>query len=182
MIFIEGIGFLPKNFLSYPLKYGRLAPIELIQKGLFMEELHNVFLYSWLAIGFVFLILEILAAAGMFFFISLAIGCFGAAVCAVFDVPFFYQLWAMPLVTLASFVLLKKGITFAKPKKLKTNVDALMGLEAVVLQPLEPYKGGYIRVRQEEWAAIAEDNQFYDKNTKVVVIRISGNKLVVKQK
>jgi len=144
-----------------------------------MEEYNSILMYVWLATGIAFLILEV-GTPGLLFFVSLSVGCFAAAICAFFDISFFYQLWAIPLITVASFGLLKKFITLRGPQKYKTNVEALIGQEAIVTKIIEPYKGGYVRVKQEEWAALAEHNQTYYKDSKVVVIRIAGNKLIVK--
>lgn len=63
----------------------------------------------------------------------------------------------------------------------KTNVEALLGMEAVVITQIEPFKPGQIRLGGQEWTAIASDEDItIAKDEKVKVIKIEGVKAIVK--
>ncbi|MFR8519463.1 MAG: NfeD family protein, partial [Emergencia timonensis] len=62
----------------------------------------------------------------------------------------------------------------------KTNVDALIGREAVVTSTIKPLEPGIIRLGSQDWTAIckAEDTVIAE-GTRVQVIAIEGVKAVV---
>ena len=135
--------------------------------------------YLWLIMGIVLLILE-LTTPGLFFFISFAIGCGIAALFAFLGLSFIVQslgglvasgiaCWIM-----RSYFVTKKHATF------KTNIDALMHQTGIVTITIEPKKAGRVKIRGEEWPAVVEEPKILQIGTSVTVIRIDGNKVIVK--
>lgn len=62
----------------------------------------------------------------------------------------------------------------------KTNVDALVGMGAVVTTEIKPFEPGIVKLNGQDWTAIAEDsNTEIAKGVKVKVVRIEGVKTVV---
>ena len=62
----------------------------------------------------------------------------------------------------------------------KTNVDALVGREAMVTEPIEPFGSGQAKVDGLVWSAIAKDSHTtIQKGTTVIIDRVEGVKLVV---
>jgi len=75
----------------------------------------------------------------------------------------------------AVFVMTPKSISPSK-----TNIDALIGQEAIIIQTIEPRSVGRVKIKGEEWPAIADHHTILQKGTTVHIIRITGNKLFVK--
>ena len=135
--------------------------------------------YVWLIAGVLIMLLEI-GTPGLFFFLSLACGAFVAALGAFLEFSLFSQCWLAVIGTIISFMLLKSFITRTKKNSPRTNVDALIGQKALVIQAIEPRSTGRVKVNGEEWPAIADHQTILQKGTIVHIIRIDGNKLLVK--
>lgn len=135
--------------------------------------------YLWL-IATLFLLLSEVGTPGLFVFISLATGTFSAALIAFLGFSWFIQCWAVVLATLVSFTCFNYLLSKKKKPLTKTNVDALIHQEAVVIEPIEPRKTGRVKIRGQEWPAIADYHVVFQKGSIVTVIRVEGNKLVVK--
>jgi membrane-bound ClpP family serine protease len=68
-----------------------------------------------------------------------------------------------------------------KTGKTKTNVDALIGEEAKVLTYIKPFEPGSIKLRGQEWTAVAKDDNLAIASGEVVkVVAIEGVKAIVK--
>jgi len=68
-----------------------------------------------------------------------------------------------------------------KTGKSKTNVDALIGEEAMVLTEIKPFEPGSIKLRGQEWTAVAKEDSLTIESGKIVkVVAIEGVKAVVK--
>lgn len=62
----------------------------------------------------------------------------------------------------------------------KTNVDALIGKEAVVISAIKPFEPGIIKLSGQDWTAVSQNSEdSLDEGSKVKVIRIEGVKAVV---
>ena len=62
----------------------------------------------------------------------------------------------------------------------KTNVDALIGEEAKVVTVIQPFEPGSVKLKGQEWTAIAkEDGQIIAEGEIVRVVAIEGVKAVV---
>lgn len=67
----------------------------------------------------------------------------------------------------------------AIPKE-KTNIDTIIGLSGTVIQPIEKNSFGIVKVRNEEWRAVADDN--IDAGEEIVVRSVSGVTLTVEKR
>lgn len=92
-----------------------------------------------------------------------------------------------PIAMIITFVVLTLAYTFVGRKYIKerltvatkkTNADALIGKNALVLSPIEPQKPGRVRVESEDWRA--ESDEKIQKGDTVKVVSISGVTLKVK--
>ncbi|MFH1832239.1 MAG: NfeD family protein [bacterium] len=135
--------------------------------------------YLWLIAAIIFLLLE-LATPGLFFFISFSIGCAIAAGLTLLEFSLTLQITGATLATIIGFFILKKLFIQKNTPKLKTNIDALIGQTGVVTQAIAPLKPGRVRIGGQEWMAIAHDNLALQENTHVTIIKVKGNKLLVK--
>lgn len=65
--------------------------------------------------------------------------------------------------------------------KTESNVDALAGKTAIVIEKVEPRtEAGYVRLAGDRWRAVSLTGETFDKGEKVVIERIEGTKVFVK--
>lgn len=67
-----------------------------------------------------------------------------------------------------------------KPKKETTNLDRVIGMEAVVTEPIKKHIIGEVKVDGKRWSAISDEE--FEVGDEVVVEEISGVKLMVRKK
>jgi membrane protein implicated in regulation of membrane protease activity len=135
----------------------------------------------WMILGIICVIVEILDPA--FFFLSLGLGCIVTGLCSLF--PFVgssivIQIALFVIFSFISFLLMKKlAKKVLQPAGNDTNIFALKDKIAHVVKDIPVDGKGYVKIGGEEWSAISEDNSELKEGSKVVVIDIEGNKLIV---
>ncbi len=135
--------------------------------------------YLWLIAAIFFLLLE-LSAPGLFFFISFSIGCIIASLFAFLGFSSTTQVVIAVTASILGFLILKKLFLQKNKSRHKTNIDALVGRTAVVIKTIEPQKAGKVRVGGEKWTAASQKNIILQENTVVTIVKVKGNKLIVK--
>lgn len=140
----------------------------------------NGFIYFWLLLALTFLLLELLTP-GLFFFIAFAGGCTASAIATWFGYGLVVQCLVAFGASIISFAILRyKYASIARHGDAKTNIDALAGQEAIVLQEISYLKKGQVKVRGEAWSAKIDANEGSIQKGQVVrVIRIEGNSVIV---
>ncbi|HEY31627.1 MAG TPA: NfeD family protein [Dehalococcoidia bacterium] len=95
--------------------------------------------------------------------------------------PFEWWLVAVLVTSLLCIVYVAIGRRYIKrwvqPKESKTNVDAIIGREGVVVKSIAKNSSGRVRVGSEEWLASAEED--FDEGAEVVVTAVRGATLIV---
>ena len=135
----------------------------------------------WLIACVAFVILEILPPPTHFFFVCMAFGALAGAVAAVFS-----TLAWLPWVVFAvvSVALTPLMIPLAKflftPKTHASNVDALLGQKALVMETVDPKQAGTVKVGGEKWRAVSLHERF-EKDTWVEVERIEGASVIIRR-
>jgi len=76
------------------------------------------------------------------------------------------------------FVIIGRGVVKSIREKPKTGSEALIGEQAIVIKTLEPE--GQIKVKGEIWPARSLNEKTIVKKSKVEIIRVEGNTLIVK--
>lgn len=67
--------------------------------------------------------------------------------------------------------------------RVKTNYESLIGSEGKVTAKIDNFnQAGTVVVNGQEWTARAEEDQIIDVGTKVIIVNISGVKLIVTEK
>src|SRR5574341_1727302 len=133
----------------------------------------------WLIAGLVLAILEIFTPG--FVFICFTFGCFVAAIVAVLDFGFSWQIGIFSGTTFVLFVSARQvfGKLFTKhAAPTLTNVDRLVGLVAITLEEVNDQRG-QVKVEGEAWSARSGSGEKLPPGIKVRVLRLDGNKLVV---
>ncbi len=137
----------------------------------------------WMILGIICIIIEILDPA--FFFLSLGIGCIATGLFSLF--PFIYnsipiQIALFAVFSFIAFLLMRKlGKKVLETSGEETNVYALKGKIGVVTTEIIAEGKGYVKIGGEEWSAVSDDRSLIPINTKVEIVDISGNKLIVKK-
>ncbi|GAB4302698.1 MAG: NfeD family protein [Myxococcota bacterium] len=140
--------------------------------------------HYWLIAAMVFAVTEVFIPG--FVIIWLSVGAVAAAVVAYFNGSANLQLLIFAVVStilaVLSRVIFKKFLFPKQEKSLKTNVDALIGREGVVTEPLKnEHQKGFVKVGGEIWSAQAASTKDYpmESGTIVKVVRIEGVRLIV---
>ena len=136
----------------------------------------------WLIIGIICVVIEIFDPA--FFFLALGVGAIVTSLLSI--TPFIrdsliWQLIIFALLSFLSFLLTRKmGKKMLSKSGEETNVYALKGRSGTVIQSIPSQARGRVKIGGEEWSAIAEDDAQIEQNTRIVVVGIDGNKVIVK--
>jgi len=136
----------------------------------------------WLIAGVLLCIMEIFTLG--FFALWFGAGAFAAAVLAATGLGLAWQLVAFTIVSLILLFSSRKFFLKATSEnEIKTNVDALIGEEGIVLRKVQKefMEQGQVKVRGEVWTAVCEQGSI-DPGEIVEVVRVSGAKLIVKRK
>ncbi|MGF6375404.1 membrane protein implicated in regulation of membrane protease activity [Clostridiales Family XIII bacterium PM5-7] len=133
----------------------------------------------WLIVGVVFAIIEGLTMG--LTTIWFTGGAIAALIASLLDLGVSAQVVLFFVVSVVLLVLTRKiFIKKLRTGQEKTNIDALIGMGAVVTTEIKPFQPGIVKINGQEWTAISEDSQeTIGKNEKVEVIRIEGVKAVV---
>lgn len=141
--------------------------------------------YFWLIVSILFLFAEI-STPGLFFFIAFAMGSSVAAVSAFLSFSFMTQCVVALVSSILFFGILRHYFSSkSKSENAETNVDALKGQKGVVLKEVQTNELGQnslgrVKVGGEEWPAQTVDNVMLQKGAVVVVVKVQGNRLIVK--
>ena len=138
------------------------------------------YLLFWGVVFVVMLIAEI--ASMQLVSIWFAVGAAGAFVAAMMNLPFTAQLAifviASVLLLLVTRPLLAKLRVKQQPR---TNADLNIGETAVVIEDIDPALGtGRARLGGVDWIAVSESGSNIPAETVVMVTRVDGAKLVVR--
>jgi len=133
----------------------------------------------WLVLLILFLVAE--GATAAVTTIWFAAGALVAMVAALLGAQIWLQVILFVVVSIGCLLalrpLLKKYIT---PKKVRTNVDAVVGSQGVVLERIDNLAGtGRVKLGGMEWTARAENNECIETGTVVLVEKIEGVKVFV---
>ena len=135
--------------------------------------------WIWLIAAVIFIIIEAMTVG--LTTIWFAAGAFVALVLALFKVGAVPQVAVFLIVSLVLLGTTRKVfVNKLKTGSQKTNVDALVGEEAVVLEDITPHNTGLVKVKGQNWTAVAYDKEAtIPKDTTVKVKAIEGVKLIV---
>lgn len=102
---------------------------------------------------------------------------------AIFNVPFVFQAIAFVVVSIALLFFTKPLIKKINSKNdFKTNAEELTEEIGVVVKDIPVDDIGEVKVKYQVWNAISENNEPIEEGKKVSIVKIEGNKLVVKEK
>lgn len=134
----------------------------------------------WMIIGIICIIIEIFDPA--FFFFSLGIAAIVTGLLSLLVQSTALQILIFVILSFISFLLMRKlGKKVLSVTDKDTNVYALKGKPGVVTKAIPENGKGYVKIGGEEWSAVEVDNKAIDLNSKITVLDIEGNKLIVQE-
>ena len=138
-------------------------------------------LLFWIFVIIATLIAEIFTIALVSLWFTVGAGL--ALICNLLGLPVFVQ-WIVFIVVSVLGILLFRSFWVNKMKKeiVPTNADANIGKEVVVTEDIDNMLNlGEVKVNGQLWSAKALNENKIEKNTKVVIRKIEGNKLLVER-
>lgn len=134
---------------------------------------------AWMIAGLVLLIAEMFH--GGLFLMWIGAGALITALCSLF-ISIEWVQWAIFAVSSVVLLIASRPLTRSIHARvtLPSNVDSLIGLQAVVLETIDPVANtGRVRVRSEEWRA--RSPVAIKQGAHVVVEKIEGTTMQVKE-
>lgn len=139
----------------------------------------NWFAIVWLALMVVFLLLE----AGTVSMVSIwfAVGALAAMVASLFSAPLWLQIVLFVVVSAALLLALRPlARKYFTPRLTKTNVDAVVGQEGLVLERIDNTEAtGRVKLGAVEWSARSTSGAPLEAGTRIKVDRVEGVKVFV---
>lgn len=133
----------------------------------------------WIVLAVVFAVVEFGTVALIsVWFVG---GATAALVASLLNAPLWLQVLIFAGVSALLLLLVRPFLRkFVDPHKVKTNVDALVGQKAVVIEPIDNLEGlGTVRLNGNIWSARTVDASKIPADTVVEIRAIEGVKLMV---
>lgn len=136
-----------------------------------------IILWILLAVGFLILEFSTVALISIWF----VVGSLVALIAGVLGAAFWLQLLLFALVALALLLLLRPFLQrFVTPHKVPTNIDAMVGQEAVVTEAISKLdETGSVKINGLVWSARSESGEPIPAGALVTVQAVEGVKLIV---
>ena len=136
---------------------------------------------DWLLAAVFAIIVEMLPPPTHFFFLCVPLGALAASIAAFFSTVSWLPWVAFAVTTIALTPMLIPLARFLfSPKPHASNVDALIGEKALVVEPITPKGPGVVKVRGESWRAMSEGDSF-NKEEWTEVVRVEGTHVIVRR-
>lgn len=135
-------------------------------------------LYWWLLIFVVLLAIEIFTVNLVS--IWFAIGAFVSFLIAMFTDDIIIQLVFFTVVSCLALFITKPIVKRVKVKTVSTNLDRVVGMEAIVTEDISKFQVGEVKVDGKRWSAKSDSS--IDKGSVVEIEKIDGVKLIVRKK
>jgi membrane protein implicated in regulation of membrane protease activity len=134
----------------------------------------------WILFFVVSVLIEVFVSPGLFYFLPFSVGSGCAAIAAYAGYNALQQILYFIGTSAFSFIFLRSLIKrISKDTLHKSNVYALLGKKAVVVETIAPCKKGWVKVDGELWSAASLDESLIEKGTVVEVRGSEGSHLKV---
>lgn len=137
-------------------------------------------IYVWIGVAVFFSLIE--AATLGITSIWMALAALVSLVLAALGVGLEWQIAAFLILSLVFLAFTRPvAIKYLKVGNVKTNVDAIVGENAIITMAIVKHGVGQAKVNGQIWTCITEDESEIEIGKEVVVIRVEGVKLIVKE-
>lgn len=132
----------------------------------------------FMVIGVLLMIAEI--AAPGFVLLPIGVGFILTGFIALFidQLPILFAILA--LIEVIIFIFSKKYLRkFFRTSTVATAVEGMIGKEAVVMEPIRPGEVGQVKLYGDLWTAQSSGRLTLEKGTRVRIVKIDGNRVIV---
>ncbi len=140
---------------------------------------------SWLIFWIFIIVSTLLVELFTVAFVSLwfTLGGICALICNLLHLPLLVQWIVFILVSVLSIVLFRSvWLNKLKTKIVPTNADANIGKEVLVTESINNLKNqGEVKVNGQLWSAKSINDEVIEKDTKVIIRKIEGSKVIVEK-
>ncbi len=152
-----------------------------------MESFGNIVVNTWqfwTVAAVVLFIIEIFTPG--FFIATFAIGALCTVPAALLTDNLNIQLLVFVIATTLTYIYIRplaKKYFFKKQTEVATNVDALIGKKAKVIETIDPInsKGRIKLIGGEDWKALSADESVIEKDSVVEIVAVDGAKVTVRK-
>lgn len=133
----------------------------------------------YVIIGVILMISEIFAPGFILF--PIGIGVLATALFTLFIEETTWQIVILAInIAVALFLIRKYFHSKDSPNELKTNVENMIGKEAIVEHQIDNSNNqGYVKLYGDSWRALSSESEVIPKGTRVKIEGIDGNKVIV---
>jgi membrane protein implicated in regulation of membrane protease activity len=138
----------------------------------------------WLLVGIIFLIVEIFTPG--FFIACLGLAAMVVSVFLLF-IPGMMFIWQIVIFLIISIIIFITIRPFAlkhlykRSDQQNTNADGLIGKKGKIISKVDSANPGYMKIYGDEFMAISESGETLEVGDDVEIVRIEGNKVIVKK-
>lgn len=134
----------------------------------------------WLIVAIIFGVGELMTTSLTLVWFS--IGALAVMLLSIFIESVLWQIIVFAIISITLLVVATKYLVDRdKRVKYNTNLQGIISQKAVVINDIEPYGSGLVKLNGEEWTAVSKDEVKIEKGKIVEVIEIEGVKLIVKE-
>ena len=134
----------------------------------------------WFIVAIIFGVGELMTTSLTLIWFS--IGALVSMLLSPFIESVFIQVMIFAIVSIVLLVIATKYLVDRdKNVKYNTNLQGIISQKGIVVQDIEPYEVGVVKLNGEEWSAISKDKVKIKKGSIVEVVQIEGVKLIVKE-
>lgn len=134
---------------------------------------------AWLVAGILLIVAEIFTPG--FVLACFSFGCFAAAITAALDFSVTAQLIVFSATTFVVFLSIRPFLfkfRTHEQKAVRTNIERLVGLSGIALEDISDQQGE-VKLEGEVWTSRSDNGQVFPAGSRVRVLRVEGNKLIV---
>lgn len=139
--------------------------------------------HIWVLVALVFVIIEIFTSG--FAVMCISVGCLFGAGASLLGWSFTWQLLVFAGATVLSFMTIRPlvyKLCYNKAKDVKTNIDALIGRRAIVVERIEgELRPGRVKIDGDDWKAISLETTAIEVGEAVEITAINSVILTVKK-
>lgn len=139
----------------------------------------------WVIVALVLFIVEILTSG--FAIACLSVGCLFAAILSAFELSLTWQITAFAFGSFLAFIFMRPLVIKMMNKNtnknnVTTNMDNLIGKQAIVTEKIEKNGFGRVKIDGDDWKArLSDDNEEAEVGNRVTVITHESIILTVKK-
>ncbi len=136
-----------------------------------IEYIANNLWVAWRVVSVVCLIVELTSFD--FYVTCFAIGALGGMAGALVGLPLWVQALLWAIVSVLSICFIRPYLTrhlHAGADKRKSNADALIGKEGIVIDRIEEGGFGYVKIDGDEWRSVSSSGAPIEKGVRVRVL------------